>query len=130
MDPHLFPATAGVATPGVSPEHADRLGRLLEHPAIWRGRSVAHVEVLSTGFASLDQALPGGGWPRAGLIELLTSHLGVGELYLLLPTLAALTQRASARWCAWIAPPFEPFAPALAAQGLVLDRLFIARGES
>jgi hypothetical protein len=131
MDAHL-----SSAAPGVSPatlDHLgrpDRLGRLLEHPAIWRGRSVARVDALPTGFAALDQALPGGGWPRAGLIELLIAHIGVGELNLLLPALAALTQRASARWCAWISPPFEPFAPALVAHGVALERVFVTRGDS
>ena len=118
------------AAPGVSPENSDRLGKLLEHPAIWRGRSVARVAAISTGFEALDRTLPGQGWPRAGLIEILVARIGVGELYLLLPALAALTQRASARWCAWISPPFEPFAPALAAHGVALDRVFVARGES
>jgi cell division inhibitor SulA len=63
-------------------------------------------------------------------VEILISRVGVGEMGLLLPALAALTQRPSARWCAWISPPFEPFAPALAAQGVKLDRLFVARAES
>jgi cell division inhibitor SulA/protein ImuA len=125
MDGHL-----SSLPPGAALEPADRLGRLLEHPAIWRGRSVARLETLPTGFAVLDWALPGQGWPRAGLIEILISRIGVGELYLLLPALTALTRRVSARWCAWIAPPFEPYAPALAAQGVALDRMFIARGSS
>ena len=107
------------------------LGRLLEqHPAIWRGRSVARLETVPTGFAALDEALPGKGWPRAGLVEVLISRVGVGEMYLLLPALAALTHRSSLRWCAWISPPFEPFAPALSAHGVKLERLFVARGES
>jgi hypothetical protein len=105
------------------------LDRLLEHPAIWRGRSTARAEVLATGFSALDDCLPGNGWPRAGLVEILVSRLGVGELSLLMPTLAALTRRPAARWCGWIAPPFEPFAPALAAHGLLLERLFIAHAE-
>src|SRR5882757_3608875 len=94
------------------------LARLLEHPAIWRGTSVARAEVLSSGFAALDERLPGGGWPRSGLIEILVSRLGVGELTLLLPLLAALTSGPQARSCVWVAPPFEPFAPALAAHGV------------
>jgi protein ImuA len=125
MDGHL-----SSSPPGAALDPADRLGRLLEHPAIWRGRSVARLETLPTGFAVLDWALPGQGWPRAGLIEILSARTGVGELYLLLPALAALTRRVSARWCAWIAPPFEPYAPALAAQGVALDRMFVARGSS
>src|SRR5262249_61207439 len=68
------------------------LARLLEHPAIWRGTSVARTEVLPTGFSALDDRLPGGGWPRSGLIEILVSRFGVGELTLLLPALAAMTR--------------------------------------
>lgn len=111
------------------PDCPSALESLLQHPAIWRGRSAAHVDVVSSGFPALDAALPGGGWPRAGLIELLIPDIGVGECYVLLPALAALTQKASARWCAWITPPFEPFAPALAAHGMALEKVFVARAE-
>jgi len=103
------------------------LARLLEHPAIWRGVSAAHAEVLPTGFGELDAHLPGGGWPRSGLIEILASRFGIGELSLLLPALASLTRRAMARWCAWVAPPLEPFAPALAAHGVLLERVLVVR---
>src|SRR5258708_9162010 len=103
------------------------LARLLEHPAIWRGTSVARAEVLSSGFGALDERLPGGGWPRSGLIELLVSRFGVGELTLLLPMLAALTSAPLARSCVWVAPPFEPFAPALAAHGVALERVLVVR---
>jgi hypothetical protein len=103
------------------------LARLLEHPAIWRGTSVARAEVLSSGFGALDERLPGGGWPRSGLIELLVSRFGVGELTLLLPVLAALTSGPLARSCVWVAPPFEPFAPALAAHGVALERVLVVR---
>lgn len=125
MDANLSSVTVGVPS-----GNSDPLGSLLEHPAIWRGRSVARIAALSTGFPALDRVLPGKGWPRAGLIEILISRIGVGELYLLLPALAALTSRESARWCAWIAPPFEPYAPALVAHGVTLDRVFVARGDS
>jgi hypothetical protein len=103
------------------------LARLLEHPAIWRGRSAARAEVLRTGFAALDACLPGQGWPRTGLIEIIVPRFGVGELYLLLPALAAVTSRPTARWCVWVAPPLEPYAPALAAHGIVLERVLVVR---
>jgi hypothetical protein len=103
------------------------LARLLEHPAIWRGRSAARAEALPTGYAALDASLPGKGWPRTGLIEILVSRFGVGELYLLFPVLAALTRRPMARWCVWIAPPLEPYAPALAAHGVTLERVLVVR---
>ena len=105
-----------------------KLARLLEHPAIWRGRSTAQPAGLSTGFAALDEQLPGHGWPRAGLIEILVPRFGSGELYLVLPALASLTRAAAARWCVWVAPPLMPFAPALVAQGVELDRVAVVGG--
>jgi cell division inhibitor SulA/protein ImuA len=86
---------------------------------IWRGTDARSAQVaLPTGFAALDRYLPGGGWPLGPLIEVFVERYGVGELSLLMPALAALTDgggsRASSRkWVAWIAPPFVPYAPAL-----------------
>jgi hypothetical protein len=105
-----------------------KLARLLEHPAVWRGRSVAPLQMLPTGFAALDGQLPGKGWPRTGLIEILIARFGSGELDLLLPTLAALTRAAAARWCVWVVPPLMPFAPALASRGVALDRVAVVNG--
>jgi cell division inhibitor SulA/protein ImuA len=105
-----------------------KIARLLEHPAIWRGRSAAQRSSLSTGFAALDEYLPDSGWPRTGLIELLVSRFGSGELTLLVPALATLTRAAAARWCVWVTPPLVPFAPALASCGVVLDRLAVVGG--
>jgi len=102
-----------------------QLAELLAHPSVWRGRSHAALETLPTGFAALDAGLPGGGWPRHGLVEILTPRPGVGELYLLLPALAALSRLSPARWCTWVSPPHEPFAPALEAHGAALDRMLI-----
>ena len=105
-----------------------KITRLLEHPAIWRGRSAARRSGLSTGFAALDQHLPDHGWPRTGLIEILVSRFGSGELVVLMPALAALTRATAARWCVWVSPPFVPFAPALAARGVMLDRVAVVAG--
>lgn len=103
------------------------LSRLLEHPAIWRGRSAARTRTLPTGFPVLDEGLPGGGWPQAGLIEILPTCFGAGELLLLLPALAAMTQRPQARWCAWVAPPLQLFAPAFAEGGVALERMLVVQ---
>jgi protein ImuA len=77
----------------------------------------------ATGHAALDAELPGGGWPAAGLTELLLAAPGGGELWLLAPSL-------SERSLLWIAPPFLPYAPALAALGLALDRLTVVTPET
>ncbi len=103
------------------------LSHLLEHPAIWRGRSAARTRTLPTGFPALDEGLPGGGWPHSGLIEILPTCFGAGELALLLPALAAVTRRPEARWCAWVAPPLRPFAPALAGRGVALERVLVVQ---
>jgi hypothetical protein len=104
-----------------------QLAELLGHPSVWRGRSRAQIDTVSTGFTALDAGLPGGGWPRAGLVEVLTTSPGVGELYLLMPVLAALSHLEPARWCAWVSPPHEPFAPGLVAHGVALDRVLVVR---
>ncbi|HEV8443480.1 MAG TPA: translesion DNA synthesis-associated protein ImuA [Steroidobacteraceae bacterium] len=107
--------------------NSQQLAELLAHPSVWRGRSRAALETFSTGFAALDAGLPGGGWPRHGLVEILTPRPGVGELYLLLPVLAALSRATPARWCTWVSPPHGPFAPALEAHGVALERMLLVR---
>jgi hypothetical protein len=78
-----------------------------------------------SGFAALDGALHWGGWPAEGLCELLGEGAGEG-LGLVLPALAWLSA-AECRWVLLVAPPWQPFAPALAARGLALERLVLAR---
>ena len=104
-----------------------QLETLLRHPGLWRGDrpEVPAQPGVATGHAALDALLPGGGWPRAALVELMLQEEGIGELSLLLPALAALSQEA--RWIALVAPPHVPYAPALAAAGLDLSRLLLVR---
>ncbi len=58
---------------------------------IWRGKS-AHFSqpVISTGFANLDEHLPGGGWPQRSITEVFLDYYGIGELTLLIPALREL----------------------------------------
>jgi hypothetical protein len=111
---------------------------------LWRARERAGVaspatKGLPTGYAALDQCLPGGGWPRQGLIEILADRQGIGELSLLMPALAALCRGGHAPmagkvdrndeggWLAWVAPPLQPYAPALAASGIDVRRVLVVR---
>lgn len=103
------------------------LGDVLARGDVWRGGALAlpTQDGVTTGHPALDAQLPGGGWPRGDLTELLCDLPGGGELSLLLPALAALS--AAGGWLALVAPPWRPHAPAWAAAGLALERLVVVR---
>jgi hypothetical protein len=102
---------------------------LLSHPLLWRGQSesLADTPAIATGFDTLDRYLPGGGWPLTGISEIFIEHYGLGELRVLMPALATLSHRAveAKKWIVWIAPPFVPYAPALAQYGVDLRRILL-----
>ena len=109
----------------------------LENPRVWRARSQpVPAEGLSSGYAQLDRLLPGGGWPRQALTEILIGQYGIGELQLLMPALASLCAEDSGGeavepgWIAWVAPPFQPYPPALQKCGINLTRMLIVRPRS
>jgi protein ImuA len=104
--------------------------------ALWRADQPlggALAAATPSGFAALDAELPGGGWPRGSLIELLLDAPGHGELSLLLPVLARLT--GERRPCVWVLPHEAaaeptaplPYAPALEDAGLDLTRCLFVR---
>jgi len=104
---------------------------VLKHPSIWRGRRSALTsswpstgmdeDCIASGFAELDSQLPGGGWPRGALTEIMLPQPGIGELRLILPALQQLNR--DKKWIALIAPPYIPYAPAWQAMGLDVSRL-------
>ena len=100
------------------------LDALLANRTLWHaGRGSAHGagEGVSTGHDALDALLPQGGWPRRALTELLLATDGSGELTLLMPALARLTQAGGI--VAVVAPPYIPYAPAWQAAGVDLASL-------
>ena len=80
-----------------------------------------------TGHAALDELLPQRGWPRRALTELLLPADGVGELALLMPTLARLSREGGT--LALIAPPYLPYAPAWQAAGIDLGVLHVVEAS-
>jgi hypothetical protein len=105
-----------------------RLGHLLDQRAdIWRGNHppVAAPPGVATSWPELDALLAGGGWPRGAVTEILSTGPGAGGLELLMPSLAQLGREG--RWIAFVAPLLLPYAPALAAWGVALDRLLVVR---
>ncbi len=116
------------------------LEKLLENPRVWRGSDQIGARAgLASGYPKLDRCLPGGGWPLAALTEILIGQYGIGELRLLMPALAQLStaetpvqhdnpgEHTEPGWIAWVAPPFQPYAPALQQYGVDLSRMLIVR---
>jgi len=105
---------------------ADSLEQLLLNQAnIWRGLCAQSSDwnTIATGFSELDALLPGGGWPLGALLEMLVPRVGIGELRLLLPAMAKLSQ--AGRYIVWVAPPHQPYAPALTQAGIDLSQILV-----
>ncbi|HEX4023635.1 MAG TPA: translesion DNA synthesis-associated protein ImuA [Steroidobacteraceae bacterium] len=96
----------------------ERLAQLCRH-----GEWNRDARAVGSGYAALDQCLPGGGWPLGAVTELLSDTAGAGELGLLLPALSRLAR--GGRYIAWVAPPYLPYAPALAQRQLPLERVLV-----
>ena len=109
---------------------AAALAEILERPDVWRADRLASAEMpaVSSGFLKLDAELPGGGWPRGTLTEILVDHVGLGECSLVLPALGQM--REEGRWSLLVAPQHRPHAPAWAAWGVDLARLVVVAPES
>jgi len=100
------------------------------HPTLWLGHQLGRLkeQALPSGYGALDRELPGGGWPRRALSELLLPHAGVGELRLLAPALVAL-QRAG-RLVMLFDPPAALSAWALRDLGIAVEHLLVVDTRS
>ena len=114
------------------PRDSTSLADILADARVWKLKDASAAPprpVWSTGNSALDQRLPGGGWPVASLVEVLIDDTGLGEVKLFLPALVESQRSGDGEipWHVWIAPPYEPYAPALAQEGIELGRLLIVR---
>ena len=127
-------------TPSIGTIHrANIVASLTTHPRVFRlgqigasGTAAIDHETVRSRFAELDAELSGGGWPRPGLTEILSNHVGVGELSLLLKGACTATDPASqsAARTLWVLPPNQPwipYAPGLVERGINLEHLVIVR---
>jgi cell division inhibitor SulA len=82
---------------------------------------------VSSGYSMLDAELPGHGWPKSSLTELLWTQEGCGELRLLAPVLSAVSK--GGRPLIFLSPPHNLFAPALAKMGINIDEIVFLNAE-
>ena len=124
--------------------HAAQTAPAVLPAQVWRAdevaASAATCAALSTGFAALDAELPGAGWPRGQLIELLADRAGTGELSLLAPALVQTSRERRA--CVWVLPRSAsgpatatqevlPYGPALQGAGVNLaQHIFVKPGTT
>lgn len=106
---------------------------------VWRADALAQAAgaVLPSGYALLDAALPGGGWPVGALCELLQPPAQHHEWRLLLPGLRACMRahaqtQVGSRACSvvLVGAPHTPFGPGLMAWGLDVRQLLWLKVES
>jgi hypothetical protein len=80
------------------------------HPSLWRASQLArnHTACVDTGHLSLSQQLPGSGWPKGMLVDLLLQQPGIGEIRLLAPALAKVAARKVGCFAGTAAPRVAP----------------------
>lgn len=109
------------------------LSALLARPDIWQASSPRQQSPglgasLNTGYKALNQVLHQGGWPRGAITEILCDQRGIGELEILLPTLAEYTGQKQK--VVFISPPCIPYAPALDQAGIDPRQLVVIQAQS
>ena len=129
----LLPPAATASPPRLAPPPArdQPLRRVLReaphtlHPTLWLGHQLGRQAdtTCASGFAALDAQLPGGGWPRRVLSELLLRQPGIGEIRLLSPCLTAIQR--SGRLVMLFDPPATLSAWALAQLGFDVEQLLL-----
>jgi protein ImuA len=115
----------------------EMLEQVINRNDTWRGRHShfpAHIlsancdshhddKGLATGYRTLDAQLHQGGWPLDSTIELLSDGCGLGAMGLFLPAMETLSEQG--RWQVFIAPPYTPYAPLLAARGIATQQILL-----
>ena len=109
----------------------------LANAHVWRAGELggASLQTVATGYASLDHALPGNGWPQGAMTELLQPQAGLHEWGLVAPALAAVQgvsngmNSIKGQMLVLVGPPHLPFGPALGARQLDMPRMLSVQGK-
>ena len=105
---------------------ADAIDTLLSrNPVLWRGCDMAGRGDYgqTTGYPLLDDILPGRGWPRNAIVEIVSRQWGMGELQLLVPLMREVVRQG--RWILWISPPYLLNSPALLQAGIDPEQVLV-----
>lgn len=98
-------------------------------PHVWRVDDLAAASAtVPTGHEALDAQLPGGGWPRGCVVEVLQRAPAQHVWRLVLPALVRIMGEQPGP-AVLVGAPMQPFAPSLAAQGLDPQRLLCVQAD-
>lgn len=116
------PRACGATSPPLQPQAL--------HPSLWLAHQLSRQvdRPVPSGFGPLDAQLPGGGWPRRVITELLLPHPGVGEMRLLAPALVAIQK--DSRLVMLFDPPAALCAGSLAQFGFDVEQLLVIHTRS
>ncbi len=78
---------------------------------------------VETGFATLDAQLYNRGWPLGGSIEVISEQCGLDAMGIFMPVMKKLSGQG--RWQVFIDPPYTPYAPLLAGEGINLQEIML-----
>ncbi|MFC5523050.1 translesion DNA synthesis-associated protein ImuA [Polaromonas jejuensis] len=98
---------------------------------VWRAGELGStsLQTVDTGYAALNDVLPGGGWPQGALIEVLQPQAGLHEWGLIAPALAATQLASPDQLVVLVGAPYLPFGPALGARQLNMQRLLLVQAK-
>ena len=99
--------------------------------SLWRASALAQPasSTVPSGHAALDVELPGAGWPRGSLSELLQVQSGLHEWRLLLPALRVALAAAPQQALVLIGSPHQANLPALACHGIAAGAVLVVEAS-
>lgn len=94
----------------------------LHHLNAWESSAATGSSLVTTsGIPVLDELLPGGGWPKRGLVEIILPDPYCNPMSLLLPSLIRLSRQG--RWIAMVNPTYPARSGLLKADAIHHDRV-------
>jgi cell division inhibitor SulA len=114
----------GMGQHGMGPSGIGQQNRIFLHPDIAAANAETHIaDGVRTGFDALDEQLYNRGWPSGGCIEVISDQCGLDAMGVFMPTMKALSGQE--RWQVLIDPPYIPYAPLLAREGIDLQEIML-----
>lgn len=119
----------GMDQHGMDPSGLGQQQRVFLHPENTAANGDAHTfSGVRTGFDVLDTQLYNRGWPVGGCIEVISDQCGLDAMGVFMPMMKQLSGQG--RWQVFIEPPYTPYAPLLAGEGIDLQEIMLVHPKS